>query len=192
MQAAKLVRVRSCANLYAQEVNHRDPVLVCRPKPLVVGGVRVIPHKGIVDRVVAFENLAVDFPLVVVSDPPARARKHSPDREQVTHAPRLEDPALRIHERDALVAEFEPGAQLLLREVIMHFAQEPDALKGGEAHQDVGVVGGHAVVLISGKDAWCASLPATAVSGLSRKKMLAFRYIWTCACPSPRPDGRKC
>ena len=75
---------------------------VCRPKPLVVGGVRVIPHKGIVDRAVAFENLAVDFPLIVVPDPSARARKHSPDGEQVTHAPRLEYPALRVHEGDAL------------------------------------------------------------------------------------------
>ena len=59
----------------------------------------------------------------------------------------------------------------------MHFAQEPDALEGGEAHQHVGVVGGHAVVVISGRDAWGASLQATAVSGLSRKKMPAFRDI---------------
>ena len=69
----------------AQEPNHRYPIFVCRPKPSVVGGVRVIPHKGIVDRVVAFENLAVDVPLIVVPDAPARPRKHSPDREQVTH-----------------------------------------------------------------------------------------------------------
>ena len=62
----------------------------------------------------------------------------------------------------------------------MHFAQEPDALEGGEAHQDVGVVGGHAVVLISGKETWCASLQATAVFGLSRKKMLVIRCIWMC------------
>ena len=134
-----------------RKINHRDPVFVCRPKPLVVGGVRVIPHKGIVDRVVAFEDLAVNFPLIVVPDPSAGARKHRPDREQVTHAPRLEDPALRVHKGYSLVVEFEPGAQLLLCEVIMHFAQEPDALECGEAHQDVGVVGAHAVVLISGK-----------------------------------------
>ena len=127
----------------AQEINHRDPVFVCRSKPLVVGGVRGIPHKGVVDRVVAFENLAVDFPLIVVPDPSARAWKHSPDRKQVTHAPGLEYPALRIHEGDALTVEGEPGAQLFLREVIMHLAQEPDALEGGEAHQHVGVVGVH-------------------------------------------------
>ena len=138
----------------AQEINHRDPVSVCRPKPLVVGGVRVSPHKGVVDRVVAFENLAVDFPLIVVPDPSARARKHSPDREQVTHAVWLEYPALRVHKGDALTVEDETGAQLLFREVIMHFAQEPDALEGSEAHEDVGVVGAHAVVLISGKDPW--------------------------------------
>ena len=142
----------------AKELNHRDPVFVCRSKPLVVGGVRVIPHKGIVDRVVAFENLAVDFPLIVVPDPSARARKHSPDREQVTHAPWLEDPALRVHEGDAVVVEFELGAQLLLREVTMHFAQEPDALEGGEAHQNVGVVGAHAVAVNSVMSTWVASL----------------------------------
>ena len=152
----------------AKEINQRDPVFVCRSKPLVVGGVRVIPHKGIVDRVVAFEDLAVDFPLIVVPDPPARARKHSPDREQITHAPWLEYPALRVHEGDALTVEDEPGAQLLLGEVIMHFAQEPDALEGGDAHQDVVVVGDHAVVLISGRYSWVASLQATAVWGLSR------------------------
>ena len=33
----------------------------------------------------------------------------------------------------------------------MHFTQEPDALEGDYAHQDVGVVGAHGVVLISGK-----------------------------------------
>ena len=86
----------------------------------------------------------MDFPLIVVPDPSARARKHSPDREQVTHAPWLEDPALQVHEGDALTVEDETGAQLLLREVIMHSAQEPDTLEGGEAHQDVGVVGAHA------------------------------------------------
>lgn len=61
----------------AREINHRDPVFVCRPKPLVVGGVRGIPHKGIADRIVAFEYLAVDLLLIVVPDPSARARKHS-------------------------------------------------------------------------------------------------------------------
>ena len=97
-----------------RKLNHRDPVFVCRPKPLVVGGVRVIPHKGIVDRVVAFEDLPVDLPPIVVPDPSARARKHSPDLEQVTHAPRLEYPALRVHEGNALIVEDEPGAQFLL------------------------------------------------------------------------------
>ena len=57
----------------------------------------------------------------------------------------------------------------------MHLAQEPDALEGGEAHQDVGVAGGHAVDLILGTDAWGASLQAMAVSALSRRKMRAFR-----------------
>ena len=50
----------------------------------------------------------------------------------------------------------------------MHFAQEPDALKGGEAHQDVGVVGGQAVFLILGKDPWVASSQATAALGMPR------------------------
>ena len=122
----------------------------------------------------------MDFPLVVVPYPSARARKHSPDREQVTHAPWLEYPALRAHEGDTLTFEGEPGAQLPLREVIMHFAQEPDALEGGEARQDIGVVGGHAVVLISGEETWCASLQATATLGMSRRKMAAFSHTRTC------------
>ena len=64
----------------------------------------------------------------------------------------------------------------------MHFAQEPDALEGGEAHQDVGVVGVHAVVLSSGKETWCASLQPSAVSGMQRRKMFAFRHIWMRGC----------
>ena len=89
----------------------------------------------------------------------------------------FEYPALRVHEGDTLTVEDEPGAQLLLREVIMHFAQEPDALEGGEAHQHVGVVGAHAVVMSSGKETWCASLQPSAVSGMSRREMFAFRPI---------------
>ena len=58
-----------------EEISYRDSVFVCRSKPLVVGGVRVIPHKGVVDRVVAFEDLAVDVPLIVVPDPSARGEE---------------------------------------------------------------------------------------------------------------------
>ena len=56
----------------------------------------------------------------------------------------------------------------------MHFAQEADALESGEAHQDVGVVGAHAVVMSSGKDPWGASLQATAVPVCQERKCTRF------------------
>ena len=121
----------------------------------------------------------MDFPLIVVPDPSARARKHSPDRKQVTHAPWLEYPALRVHEGDALTVEDEPGAQLLLREMIMHFAQERDALESGEAHQDVGVVGAHAAVFSWVRVCRPQSLQVLPSAGLRRAQSHTLHWFPT-------------
>ena len=68
----------------------------------------------------------------------------------------------------------------------MHFAQEPDALEGGEAHQDVGVVGAHGVVVSSIMNAWGGNLQISAAWGWSIKKLLSFRDNWMCACNCPQ------
>ena len=78
---------------------------ICLAKPSVVGGVRVLAHEGVVDRLVALKNLAMHITLVVVPDLTARLREHGLDRQQESHLLRLEDAALRIDERDALSVE---------------------------------------------------------------------------------------
>src|SRR5450830_2189612 len=64
-------------------------------KPPVVSCVRVLTHEGIVNRLVALENLAMHLALVVIPDLAARLGKHSLDRQQEAHLLRLEDAALR-------------------------------------------------------------------------------------------------
>ena len=78
-----------------------------------------------------------------MTDTPAGLGNNGLDGKQVTHLPWLENPALRVNKRDALILENEPGAQLPVRKVTMHFAQHFDAFERSEAHQDVGVVGAH-------------------------------------------------
>ena len=115
-------------------------VLVCCSKPLVVGSVRIAPHEGIVDAVIAVVDLVVSFQLIVVPDTSAGLGNNGLDGKQVTHLPWLENPALRVNERDALILENEPGAQLPVRKVTMHFAQHFDTFERGKAHLGVEVV----------------------------------------------------
>jgi hypothetical protein len=73
----------------------------------VIGGVRVLPHESIVDRLVALENLVVHLALIVVPDLATGLREHGLDRQQVSHLVRLEDAPLRIDEGDAFALERE-------------------------------------------------------------------------------------
>jgi hypothetical protein len=50
--------------------------------------------------------------LVVIPDPSAPSRKHGLNAQQVFHLPRLENPALRVDQRDALAAELEPACEI--------------------------------------------------------------------------------
>jgi hypothetical protein len=49
---------------------------------------------------------------LIVPDPPATSREHRSDGQQPCHLPQLEDPALRIHEGDALAAELDPAREI--------------------------------------------------------------------------------
>jgi hypothetical protein len=44
-------------------------VLEGLPEPAVVCGLRVVAHESVVHHLIAVENLAVDFALVVIPDP---------------------------------------------------------------------------------------------------------------------------
>ena len=59
----------------AEEIDDRYLVLERLAKPSVVGRVRVLAHEGVVDRLVALENLAMHLALVVVPDLAARLRE---------------------------------------------------------------------------------------------------------------------
>jgi hypothetical protein len=72
----------------------------------------VLAHKGVVDRLVALENLAMHLALVVVPDLAARLRKYGLYRQEELHLLRLEDAALWIDERDAFSIEDEARLQL--------------------------------------------------------------------------------
>ena len=75
----------------AEEIDDRHAVLERLAKPSVVGRIRVLAHEGIVDRLVALENLPMHFALVVVPDLAARLRENGLDRQQEAHLLRLED-----------------------------------------------------------------------------------------------------
>ena len=81
-------------------------------KPAIVGRIRVLAHEGVVDRLVALENLPMHLALIVVPDLAARLGENGLDRKQESHLLRLEDAALRIDERNALAIELETGLQL--------------------------------------------------------------------------------
>ena len=113
----------------AEEIDDRYPVLERLAKPPVVGRVRVLAHEGVVDRLVALENLPMHLALVVVPDLAARLREDGLDRQQEPHLLRLEDAALRIDERDALAVEHEARLQLGRGQVIVDLAQPSHMLE---------------------------------------------------------------
>ena len=82
-------------------------MLVCLAEPSIVGRVRVLPHEGVVNRLVPLEDLPMHLALVVVPDPAAGLREHGLDRQEEPHLLRLEDAPLRVNERNALAIENE-------------------------------------------------------------------------------------
>src|SRR5258707_3484207 len=67
---------------YSEEIDHWYSVLECLAKPSVVGGVWVLAHEGVVDRLVAFENLPMHLALLVIPDLAARLWENSFDRQK--------------------------------------------------------------------------------------------------------------
>ena len=92
-------------------------------KPAIVGGVRVLAHKGVIDRFVGLKYLTMHLALVVVPHPGTRPRKDRLDRKQKPHLLWLENPALRIHERNAFTLEDETGLQLGGGQVIVSLTE---------------------------------------------------------------------
>ncbi len=91
------------------------------------------------DRLVTLKNLAVNLTLIVVPDLAPWLREYNFDRQKESHLFRLENPALRIDKRDALVVEREAGLQLGRGQAIVDFAEPADVLEGGHAHESVAI-----------------------------------------------------
>jgi hypothetical protein len=87
-----LIPTRRCA----KEIDDRGLLLHRIPEPAVIRRVRVGPHEGVVDNLVACVDLAISLALIVIPDPSAPSREDGFDAQQVCHLPRLEDPALRV------------------------------------------------------------------------------------------------
>ena len=96
----------------AEEIDGRDLLLHRIPEPAVIRRVRVGAHELVVDDIITRVDLAVSFTLVGIPDPSTPSREDGLDAQQVRHLPRLEDPALRLDQRNALAAELEPAREM--------------------------------------------------------------------------------
>jgi hypothetical protein len=82
------------------------------PKPAVIRRVRVGAHELVVDDIITSVDLAMSVALIVIPDPSAPSREHRFDAQQVFHLPGLEDPALRVDQRNALALELEAEREI--------------------------------------------------------------------------------
>ena len=69
-------------------------------------------HECVIDDIITRVDLAMSFTLIVIPDPSAPSREYGLDAQQVCHLPRLEDPAPRVDQRNALAAELEPAREI--------------------------------------------------------------------------------
>jgi hypothetical protein len=132
----------------AQEVDDRDSVFESLSEPTIVRVFRVFAHKGVVDGIVPVVDLLMYASLIVIPNPCSRAWKDGLDREKILHLLRLEDPPLRIHQRDSQAFEMKPRADLGFRENDVSFSQPADMKKCSLSQTSVSVeIGCHANAL---------------------------------------------
>jgi len=66
----------------------------------------------VVGDIITRIDLTMSISLIVIPDPSTPSREHGLDAQQVFHLPWLEDPALRVDERNALTAKLEPAREI--------------------------------------------------------------------------------
>jgi hypothetical protein len=96
----------------AEEIDDRDLLPHRIEEPAVIRRVWVGTPECVIDDIITGIDLLVDLTLIVIPDPSTSSRKHRLDAQQVFHLPRLENPALRIDQRNALAAELEPAREI--------------------------------------------------------------------------------
>ena len=114
----------------AQEVYDRDSVFASLPEPAIVRVVRVCTHESVVDGFIPVVDLLMHASLIVIPDLCSRAWKNGLDREKILHLVRLEDPSLRIHQRNSLAFEMKPRADFGFCENDVSFSQSAYMKKG--------------------------------------------------------------
>jgi hypothetical protein len=115
----------------------RDLPLGRFPEPDVLRRRWISAHEGVVQLLVAGEDLPVHVALVVVPDAPALSRKHGADTQEKGHRAGLEDPPLRIHEGPALTFEHEPAGDDLMAENQIAALDAADVIERGLANDGV-------------------------------------------------------
>ena len=121
----------------ADKINNRNLLLAGFPQPPVVCGVWIGPHERVLNQIVALVDLTMDLTLVVVPDLRTWLWEDGADGQQVMHLPWLEDSALRIHQRDAIVFKKEPFGELLRGKVVMRGIKSAHVLKRCRSHAHV-------------------------------------------------------
>ena len=127
-----------------EEIDDGYPVLERLAKPAIVGGVRVLAHKGIIDRFVAITNLPMHVALVVVPHLGTGPRKNRLDRKQEPHLLWFEDATLPIHEWNAFALEDETWLQLAGGQVIVNLDELSHMLERCHAEERVTINISHA------------------------------------------------
>src|SRR6266403_3832938 len=92
----------------AEEIDNGDLPLHRIQEPAVIRRVRGGAHELVVNDIITSVDLLVGFALILIPDPSTSSREYGLDAQQVCHLPRLEDPAPRVDQRNALAAELEP------------------------------------------------------------------------------------
>jgi hypothetical protein len=96
----------------AEEIDDRDLLVHHIQEPAVIRRVRVGAHECVVDNLVARVDLVMSLALILIPDPSTSSREDGLDAQQVCHLARLEDPALRVGQRNALAAELEAAREI--------------------------------------------------------------------------------
>jgi hypothetical protein len=96
----------------AEEVDDRDLPLHGIPQPPIIWRVWIGAHERVIHDIIAGIDLAMNVALIVIPDPSAPSREHRLDAQEVFHLARLEDPALRIDQRNAVTAELETTREI--------------------------------------------------------------------------------
>jgi hypothetical protein len=96
--------------------------------------------KGVVQLLVAGEDLLVHAALVIIPDAPALPREHGADAQQEGHLPGFEDPPLGVPERPAPTFEHEPASDVLMAQNQIATLEPADVIERGLANDGVAAI----------------------------------------------------